>query len=127
MTQSLHFRLQVQIRFQPVAPGKYTFSSFNVLSADGHRRRQPVTLSLDLGNLHSIVTAAQTVVELPAGVPQFLYFSLFSAYKVRYIFRCGQLFPANQLRLTADTVQTAALLPQFRGERAAFASFGENT
>ena len=46
---------------------------------------------------------------------KFFYFSLFSVDKAQYIFRCVQLFPANQLRLSADSVQTAAFLPQLRG------------
>ena len=107
----LHFLFQLQVLFHPVAPGKYAFGGFNVFSANGHRRRQPITLSLGLDDLRPIVTAAQAVVALLAGVPQFLYLSSFSADKVRYIFRCVQLFPANQLRLLADTVQTVAFLP----------------
>ena len=68
----LHFLFQLQILFQPVAPGEYSFGGLDVLSANGHRRRQPITLGLDLGNFSPIVTAAQTVVAFLAGGPQFL-------------------------------------------------------
>ena len=57
----------------------------------------------------------QTVVAFLTHGPKFFYFSLFSVDKAQYIFRCVQLFPANQLRLSADSVQTAAFLPQLRG------------
>jgi hypothetical protein len=123
----LHLLFQLQILFQPVTPGEYAFSGFDVLSANSHCRRQSVTLGLDLGNLIPILTAAQTVIAFLASGPQFSYFSLFSTDKVRNIFRCVQLFPANQLCLTADSVQVAAFLPQFRGERAATVPFGQNT
>lgn len=107
----LHFLFLLHIFFPPITPGKYTFGGLDVLSANGHCRRQPVTLGLDLGNLCSIITAAQAIVTLLSSGPQLFYFSLFSADKVLNILSSVQLFPANQPGLKADTVQTAAFFP----------------
>ena len=92
------------------------FSGLNVLPASGHRRRQPVTLALDFCDFLLIVTAAQTVIAMLAGSAQFLHFALFPADERSNFLRRVQLLPADQLRLPADGVQAAALLPQFRGE-----------
>ena len=64
--------------------------------------RQPITLSLGLDDLRPIVTAAQAVVALLAGVPQFLYLSSFSADKVRYIY----IHPISFEREIGGTVYT---------------------
>ena len=66
----LHFLLQLQVFSQPLTPGQHFPGSLDVLTAQGHRRRQPVTLGLDSCNFRSIVTAAQAVVTLLAGNPQ---------------------------------------------------------
>lgn len=122
----LHLLFQLQILFQPVAPREHLLGGLDVPTADGHRRRQPVTPGLDLGDFFPAVAAAQAIVALLTDGTQFRYFSLFSTDKVRNIPRCVQLFLADQLRLTANPVQTAALLPEFWGEGAVFAPFGQD-
>lgn len=60
-----------------------------------------------------------------AGSTQFLHIALLSTDECCNILRCVQHLLADQLRLLADGVQTAAVLPQFRGKGTTLLSFGQ--